>query len=124
MDQVRFFKGCLPQILLGLFLNTLTIYCFSKFQISRLYLTEHISTNFSRLLSLIRASYFICKLQVVYFVKSSSKVLHCSSQIIEKGYSRTLITRFSVSLWRTARLQGTNGTGFKNIQKHFFLGRF
>ena len=24
MDQVKFFKGCLPQILLGLFLNTLS----------------------------------------------------------------------------------------------------
>ena len=24
MDQVKFFKGCLPQILLGPFLNTLT----------------------------------------------------------------------------------------------------
>ena len=27
MDQVKFFKGCLPQILLGPFLNTLAHMC-------------------------------------------------------------------------------------------------
>ena len=32
MDQVKFFKGCLPQILLGPFLNTLShMWCVARF---------------------------------------------------------------------------------------------